>query len=269
MASGRLSSGSATAVLEPIELQPVRTKQDGPSLSSKQAPSIGGRSLGSDTARLQLNDQDKDRNETLPSPTTSTEELEVWNRPRVNMYRTFATFWAFIVMGMNDASYGPLIPYLEEYYDLSYNVVALVFLSPFVGYNLAALLNNTIHMKLGQRGVAFCGPFLHLIAYIINCTHPPYPLLVISFSLAGLGNGFEDSAWNAWIGAMTNANEVLGFLHGFYGLGGVISPLIATTMITKANLPWYTWYYVMVSLTVRQTGRFCLRFGRSGSPLSS
>lgn len=46
---------------------------------------------------------------------------------------------------------------------------------------------------------------------------------------------------------MANPNEVLGFLHAFYGLGAVLSPLIATTMITKGNkLPWYTFYYVMV-----------------------
>lgn len=49
------------------------------------------------------------------------------------------------------------------------------------------------------------------------------------------------------IGNMANANEVLGFLHGCYGLGAVLSPLIATTMITKGQrLPWYTFYYVMV-----------------------
>jgi len=50
---------------------------------------------------------------------------------------------------------------------------------------------------------------------------------------------------------MANPNEVLGFLHAFYGVGAVLSPLIATTMITKGSkLPWYTFYYVMV----RDTG---------------
>jgi fucose permease len=90
------------------------------------------------------------------------------------------------------------------------------------------------------------GPFFHLIAYIINACHPPYPVLVISFMLAGLGNGIEDAAWNAWIGAMSNPNEVLGFLHGLYGVGGTIAPLVATTLITKANVPWYYWYYCMI-----------------------
>jgi fucose permease len=46
---------------------------------------------------------------------------------------------------------------------------------------------------------------------------------------------------------MANPNEVLGFLHAFYGVGAVLAPLIATTMITKGDkLPWYYFYYVMV-----------------------
>jgi fucose permease len=79
--------------------------------------------------------------------------------------------------------------------------------------------------------------------------HPPYPVLVVIFMLAGAGNGLADAAWNAWIGNMANPNEVLGFLHAFYGLGAVLSPLIATTMITKGQrLPWYYFYYVMVGI---------------------
>ncbi|KAJ5810773.1 Major facilitator superfamily domain general substrate transporter [Penicillium robsamsonii] len=173
--------------------------------------------------------------------------LEKWNQPRGNIYRTFATFWSFLVMGANDAAYGALIPYLESYYHLSYTIVSLVFLSPLVGYTVAAFLNHRIHHTLGQRGVAIIGPACHLIAYVINCLHPPYPVLVVAFVFAGLGNGLEDAAWNAWIGNMANANEVLGVLHGIYGAGAVISPLVATSIIAKGGLPWYYFYYVMVS----------------------
>ncbi len=105
-------------------------------------------------------------------------------------------------------------------------------------------------MHLGQRGAAFIGPVCHLLAYIVLAVHPPYPVLVIVYILAGFGNGLLDAAWNAWIGNMANANELLGFLHGFYGLGATISPLIATSMIAKGGLPWYTFYYVMVGAAV-------------------
>lgn len=45
---------------------------------------------------------------------------------------------------------------------------------------------------------------------------------------------------------MRDADHMLGFLHGFYGLGATVSPLIATTLVTKANGRWYHFYYLMV-----------------------
>jgi fucose permease len=135
---------------------------------------------------------------------------------------------------------------LQEYYHLSFLVISLIFLSPLVGYTASALLNNSIHLKFGQRGVALIAPTCHLIAYIVIAVHPPYPVLVVIFMLAGFGNGLADAAWNAWIGNMDRPNEVLGFLHAFYGLGAVLAPLVATTMITKGGLEWFYFYYVMV-----------------------
>lgn len=101
-------------------------------------------------------------------------------------------------------------------------------------------------MNFGQRGVAALSSSAHLLAYVVNSVHPPYPVLVVSFMFAGLGNGFADSAWNAWIANLANANELLGLLHGFYGLGAVLGPLIATSLVTKAEWPWFTFYYLMV-----------------------
>ncbi|KAF5000144.1 hypothetical protein FGRMN_1958 [Fusarium graminum] len=167
---------------------------------------------------------------------------ETWRYPRETISRTGAAFWSLFTSGANDAAYGALIPY-----NLSYIVVSLVFLSPFVGYILAAVLNNTLHRRTGQRGIGISCGLCHIVAYIIIALHPPYPVLVLAYALAGFGNGISDAAWNAWVGNLDRANETLGFLHAFYGVGGVISPLIATNMIAKANMPWYTFYYVALA----------------------
>jgi fucose permease len=249
MSIERRNGGASTTVMEePIELQPAVLKQDRPFVTTKTLSSTGGRCLNEEA-------DSQDRNETLPSPSTaSADQLENWNSPSKNLYRFPAVLWAFAVAGMNDAAYGAVIPYLEEYYSLSYTIISLIFLSPFVGYTLAALVNNAVHMKLGQRGVAFFGPLCHLVAYIVIALHPPYPVLIIAYMIAGLGNGLEDSGWNAWVGAMANANELLGILHGVYGAGAVIAPLIATTMIARAGLPWYYWYYVMIGAAALELG---------------
>ena len=102
-------------------------------------------------------------------------------------------------------------------------------------------------MHFGQRGISIIAPCSKIIAYIVTCNHPPYPVLPIVLTLAGFGNGLEDGAWNAWVGNMVRTNELMGILHGAYGLGATISPIISTAMITKANLPWYRYYLVLVS----------------------
>ncbi|KAE9367297.1 MFS transporter-like protein [Stipitochalara longipes BDJ] len=179
-------------------------------------------------------------------PSTAVEALQKWNSPRINMFRVFATYWSFFVTGMNDGSYGALVPHLEKYYDLSYTVVSLIFLSPFAGYTLASVFNNLMHMRFGQRGVALVGPACHLISYIVFAFHPPYPVLVVMFIFVGFGNGLIDAAWCAWIGNMANSNEVSGFLQACYALGATVAPLIATALIAKAGLGWYAFYYIMI-----------------------
>ncbi len=137
---------------------------------------------------------------------------------------------------------------IGPFYGVSYTVLSLVFLSSFAGYTLAALSNSLIHRHLGQRGVAWLGPWCRLVAYIPLSFHPPFPALPVLMLFAGWGNGIGDSAWNAWVGNMHRANELLGFLHASYGLGATIGPLVATSMISRGNLPWYTFYYLMIGL---------------------
>ncbi|KAK6064816.1 major facilitator superfamily transporter [Seiridium cupressi] len=205
------------------------------------------RELGAKEPTIHGKDRDVEESKDTEAPEQRPKpSLERWNQPRINTYRFIVTNYSFIVMGMNDACVGALIPYIETYYDISYTLVSLLFLSSFVGYFVAAMSNNLVHHHLGQRGVAVIAPLSRLIGYIPMCLHPPFAALPPIMMFPGLGNGIEDSAWNAWIGNMENANELLGFLHGSYGLGATISPLIATAMVTK-GLAWYQFYYVMIA----------------------
>lgn len=39
-------------------------------------------------------------------PINSIPTLQRWNSPRINAFRTLATFWDFMILGANDAVYG-------------------------------------------------------------------------------------------------------------------------------------------------------------------
>ena len=141
---------------------------------------------------------------------------------------------------------------IQEDYHLSYTVASLVFLSPFVGYTLAALVSDRLHMRYGRRGIAMIAPIGKLLAYIVISVHPPYPAVVVVLVFAGFGNGLLDGAWNAWVGTMDHANQILGLLHGCYGAGATISPSIATAMVTKYGLKWWQFFYLMAGLLLME-----------------
>ncbi|TDZ33062.1 Bypass of stop codon protein 6 [Colletotrichum spinosum] len=170
-----------------------------------------------------------------------------WNSPPINGYRTAATFWSFLVVGMNDGSYGALVPLLETYYDVNYTVVSLIFLSPFVGYAIASAVNNLMHVHYGQRGVALLAPLCHLVPYLTFSFHPPYPVLVALYVLVGIGNGLADAAWCSFIGQMANAHEMSGILQACYAFGATIAPLIATSLSGDGQPGWFAFFYVMTA----------------------
>ncbi|KPA38010.1 major facilitator superfamily transporter [Fusarium langsethiae] len=216
-------SATITQTQEPIELMTIQGRGKD-TIEEQQQPSLPP--------------------EDVPPPYAQT-QAQRWNYPRGNMPKLGFAFLSFIIAGMNDAAIGALIPYLETYYDLSYTVISLIFLTPFAGYSVAAFTNARIHMRFGQRGVAIMAPICHLITFVALALHPPYPVLVVCNIFSGFGNGLTDACFCAWVGAMHKANTVQGFLHASYSLGALFSPLIATSMVVSYDLPWYTFYYVM------------------------
>ncbi|KHN97827.1 Major facilitator superfamily domain, general substrate transporter [Metarhizium album ARSEF 1941] len=166
---------------------------------------------------------------------------EQWNSPRINMYRYCGVNLSFFVMGMHDGCIG-----VENYYDINHTTVSTIFILPFLGYVTAALSNDWVHYQVGQRGIAFLGPLFRLIGYVSIVFCPPFPLLPILFMFTGFGSGIEDSAYNAWVGNMHQTNELLGIIHGTFGLGATVSPIISSTMVAKLKMPWYSFYYIFI-----------------------
>jgi hypothetical protein len=102
-ASTRTARRSFTTVKEPdpvhsaIELDDIHSPITAP---EKRFPAGSSRRLGHGHADSDEDREQHDQNETLPSPTVASHEaLERWNVPKANMWRTFAAFWGFAIMG--------------------------------------------------------------------------------------------------------------------------------------------------------------------------
>ncbi|GAM89579.1 hypothetical protein ANO11243_076180 [Dothideomycetidae sp. 11243] len=183
-----------------------------------------------------------------------------WKHPRRNAYKAAAVFYSFFVFGLNDGSYGALLPYLEAYYKLSYTTVSLIFLSPLLGYIVAALLSSRTHLRFGQRGVALLATSSHIVSYTVLAFHPPYPVIVALYALAGFGYGLVDGAWNARTATLKEAGVVQGLLSASYSLGATVSPIVVTSIASNAELDWYTFYRLMAGCSTVALIVLCTAF---------
>ena len=159
-------------------------------------------------------------------PTGATSVAQRWNEPRHNLWRTISCFFAFIVYGMNDGTPGAMVPHLESHYSLPYSVVSLIFLGPMFGCILAAFTSNRLHAMYGRRGVAALAMGSYTVSYLGISLHPPFGLIVPLLVLTGYGSGLINGSWNSWVGGLVNGGTLLAFLHGCWGAGATIAPLI-------------------------------------------
>jgi fucose permease len=192
----------------------------------------------------QISPQGSENEPLLSAAATNFNDAE--HRTHIHL-RVAAAMYSFLVLGILASTIGVMIPKLQADYELTDIKVSLIFLIFPIGYLSAAALNNSIHLRYGQRGVSLIAPTGHLIFTCVASSHPNFYLLVASYAFAGFGTGLFDGAWCAWAGAMDNANTVSGFLHGSYSVGAALGPFLAGSMLSKGNYPWYYWYYVLVS----------------------
>jgi fucose permease len=155
--------------------------------------------------------------------------------------------------GMNDSAPGALIPYIEKHYDIGYAIVSLIFVTNALGFILAAPLTHSIEYKIGRAKSYALALSIQAIGYIIIVCEPPFPAVVASFFLLGFGMALSLALSNVYCANLANPTTALGCFHGSYGIGGIIAPLFATTMVSD-GIRWSFFYTITLAVSVINLG---------------
>ncbi|GAT22585.1 MFS efflux transporter [Aspergillus luchuensis] len=150
--------------------------------------------------------------------------------------------------GMNDSAPGALIPYIEEDYEIGYAVISLIFIANAVGFVLAAPLTHTIQTRVGHAKSYALSMSLIMAGYIAIVCHPPFPVVVTAFLLLGFGMALSIALNNVFCANLNSYATALGFFSGAYGIGGVISPLFATAMVSH-GIRWTYFYFITLVIS--------------------
>ncbi|CAN8102480.1 unnamed protein product [Discula destructiva] len=188
-----------------------------------------------------------------PSPMAGHEDgvealHNVWD-PYMNRFRLLSACSLNLMNGMSDAASGPLIPYMEKYYNIGYAVVSLIFVGQALGYIAGAPLIDTLRARFGVGRSIAISQILMAGGYIMIACTAPFPAIVVGFFLIGLGMSINLALGNIFCGSLTQSTAALGAMHGSYGIGGITAPLIATAFVTVLDLVWSRYYFIPLGLT--------------------
>ncbi|CAO3642025.1 unnamed protein product [Cunninghamella blakesleeana] len=142
-----------------------------------------------------------------------------------------------IVVGLNDGTIGFMIPIFKDYYQVSYQVLSLLFLCNSAGYIIFAPLNGYFVHRFGQKNTLILAGFAVLLAYLIIMNGFDFKITCLTTILQGGGIAILDAGMNVCTAHLPFATFLLNIVHAVFGLGAMIAPSIGI-LILKYDISW-------------------------------
>lgn len=186
-------------------------------------------------------------------------------RPLALRWQIGVAFFAFILIGAVESALGVLIPSVRGHYNLDKATVGTFFLVSSAGYLTAAFSSGLLIEKFGYRLFLLFGTGLIGLAALTFSFMPPFPLFLLTFLLMGFGIATIDAGLNSYIAALPRNTALLNLLHAFYGIGALLGPLAASTILA-VGWNWNTVYYFWLSIALVLLVNFGLLYDRPVPP---
>jgi fucose permease len=177
-------------------------------------------------------------------------------------------FFAFILIGAAEGGVGVLIPSMRGFYQVDKATVSLIFLAGTCGYLLAAFCSGPLTEKLGHKTFLMLGVSIFLVGAVTVSLTPIFAVVVAVWLLIGCGIAMIDAGLNSYIAELPHPTRLLNYLHAFYGIGALLGPLVASTVLAL-NISWNITYLVWIAVALVALAGFGLLYTSKSKAVST
>jgi len=153
----------------------------------------------------------------------------------------------FAVLGLPDGMLGTAWPAMRHSFGVPVGDLGLILLISTIGSVAVAAVVGRLVRRLGAAAVLAIAGSCAALAGIGYAAAPGLWLVFTVGPLMGAAAGMMDGALNTVV-ALTGRPRLLNLLHGFYGVGTAIGPLVVTVAILAGS--WRPAYLVLAALDV-------------------
>lgn len=154
-------------------------------------------------------------------------------------------YTSFLILGAFDGQLGVAWPSMRNTFGLSLDAVGMLLIAGTVGFSLASILSGGLIARWGAGVFLLGASLLGLTGTMGMALSPKWWGAVIAYLLVGLGSGCIEVGMNTLMAVHCGARE-MNWLHGFYGIGSTVGPLIVTGLL-GLGIVW-RWGYGVIAL---------------------
>ena len=165
----------------------------------------------------------------------------------------------FVIVGLPDGMLGTAWPAMRQSFGVPVGDLGLILLVNTIGSVVVAAFVGRLIQRLGVSvllAVAAACAALGGIGYVVA---PGLWLILAIGPLLGAAAGMMDGGLNTAI-ALTGRRRLLNLLHGFYGIGTAVGPLVVTAAILAGS--WRPAYLLLVALDLVAAALWALHHRR-------
>jgi fucose permease len=142
--------------------------------------------------------------------------------------------YAFIVLGLPDGMIGTAWPAMRHSFHAPLEDVGLVLLAATAGGISTSSVSGLVMGRVGPRVTIMMAATSASLGAAVAVLAPSFPALVVAGLFLGMSAGLVDSAVNV-MAALAGRARLLNLLHGFYGIGTTVAPLVVTAALLAVS----------------------------------
>jgi fucose permease len=179
--------------------------------------------------------------------------------------RTFdlLSLGTFIIVGLPDGMLGTAWPAMRSSFGVPVGYLGLILLVNTAGSVVVAAFVGRLIQRLGISALLAVAASCAALGGIGYAAAPGLWLILAIGPLLGAAAGMMDGGLNTAI-ALTGRPRLLNLLHGFYGIGTALGPLIVTVAILAGS--WRPAYLLLAALDVTAAVLWALHHRRIPPP---
>lgn len=152
-------------------------------------------------------------------------------------------YLAFISLGLPDSLLGSAWPAMYKGFGVSMSSAGVIAMTVAAGTIVSSLLSDRLIRKMGTGLITLISVCMTAVALLGISMSGSFIAVILWAIPLGLGAGSVDAALNNFVALHYKASH-MNWLHGFWGLGAIISPLVIS-MVLRQSGTWNTSYLVI------------------------